>query len=82
VANVRAARLALDLKELDKAIEYAENACELEPEDVGHALVLHRVHGRLGNKKEAAAELARAAKLDPNDAEVKAAQREMRRGRR
>jgi curved DNA-binding protein CbpA len=81
-ANARAARLALDLAELDKAIEYAENACELEPEEVRHALTLHRVHLRLGNKAKAAAELARAAKLDPDDAEVKAAQRDMRRSRR
>jgi curved DNA-binding protein CbpA len=78
-ANARAARLALDLKELDKAIEYAENACELEPEVVGHALVLHRVQLRLGNAKEAAAALARAARLDPKDAEVRAAQRDQRR---
>jgi curved DNA-binding protein CbpA len=78
-ANARAARLALDLKDLDKALDYAENATELEPEVVGHALTLHRVYLRQGQKQEALVELARAAKLDPHDAEVRAAQRDLRR---
>jgi curved DNA-binding protein CbpA len=70
--NARAARLALELGELDHAREYAETVCEIEPDEAGHHVVMCRIQRRLGRVQEAREALERAAALAPNDKGVKA----------
>lgn len=71
VANARAARLALELEEMDRAHEYAETACECEPEVAGHHLILSKILNRLGRFQDSRQALERAAHLDPSDPAVK-----------
>jgi len=71
VANARAARIALELQETDRALEYAEIACECEPNVAGHHLLLSKALNRLGRFQEARLALERAAHLDPSDPAVK-----------
>jgi tetratricopeptide (TPR) repeat protein len=68
----RAARLALDQNELDKAREYAESACEIAPQEAGHQVTRARVLRRLGLRKEARAAVDEAFRLDPKNVEAKA----------
>jgi tetratricopeptide (TPR) repeat protein len=69
--NARAARLSLELGELDHAREYAETVCEIEPDEASHHAILCRVLRRLGRVQEAREALERAASLDANNSEVK-----------
>jgi tetratricopeptide (TPR) repeat protein len=81
--NDRVAQLALEFNEPDRAREYAETACEVEPEVAGYRVTLARVywHQKLADKAMAA--LDEAKRLDPNDSKVKEALESMRRrGRR
>ena len=71
VANARAARLALELEEMDRALEYSETACECEPEVAGHHLIFSKILNRLGRFQAARLALERAAHLDPSDPAVK-----------
>jgi len=77
----RAAALALEIGELERAHEFAESACELEPAVVGNQLTLCRVLRRRGDIKGAKDALAEAAKLSPKDPEVLSEQKLLRRGR-
>jgi tetratricopeptide (TPR) repeat protein len=70
--NARAARLSLELGELARAREYAENVCEIEPDVAGHQVLLCRILRRSGRKQEALQALERAASLDSKDPEAKA----------
>jgi tetratricopeptide (TPR) repeat protein len=70
--NARAAKLALELGELDCAREYAETVCEIEPDEAGHHVLLCRILRRLGRVQEAKGTLEKAVQLAPNDAAVKA----------
>jgi curved DNA-binding protein CbpA len=70
--NARAARLALELGELDHAREYAETVCEIEPDEASHHVVMCRVLRRMGRVQEANGALEKAAALAPKDTEVKA----------
>ena len=70
--NHRAAKLALDLGELDRGLEYAEAACELSPDSSAMQLTLGRVLLKSGLRERAKKVLAAAALLDPDDREVKA----------
>lgn len=79
--QARAARLAAELDQLESAQEYAESACELEPESAESQLVLCRVLRRRGDLKAARAVLDTAAKLAPKDPEVAAERKLLRRGR-
>jgi tetratricopeptide (TPR) repeat protein len=79
--NHRAAKLALDLRELDRAIEYAESACELCPDSVAMQLTLGRVLLKSGLREKAKKILRAAALLDPDDREVKAELLKMHRSR-
>jgi tetratricopeptide (TPR) repeat protein len=80
--NHRAAKLALDLRELDRAQEYAEAACELCPDSVGMQLTLGRVLLKSGLREKAKKVLTAAAKLDSEDQEVKAELLQLQRSRR
>jgi curved DNA-binding protein CbpA len=69
--NARAARLSLELGELDHAREYAETVCEIEPDVAKHHAILCQVLRRLGRVQQAREALERAASLDANAPEVK-----------
>ncbi len=67
----RAARLAIELNEQEKAREYAERACELEPEAcLGHVL-LARALRCAGLRRPARDALEQARQIDPAHPEVK-----------
>lgn len=64
----RAAELALDAGDADRAREYAERACELAPEVAAHHSTLGRVLRRSGQRALAREAFERARSLDPSDA--------------
>jgi len=64
----RAAELALDAGEVDRAREYVERACELAPEVAAHHSTLGRVLRRAGERALARQAFERAHQLDPSDA--------------
>jgi curved DNA-binding protein CbpA len=66
----RAAQVALTIDDLERAREYAERACELDPQCAAHALVLARALRRLSMPDEARQALERASRLDPKNPEV------------
>jgi Flp pilus assembly protein TadD len=70
--NRRAARLALELGDLQHAAEYAGTLSEIEPDAVENHVILCRALRRLGRKREARKALDRAIGLDPKDPHVKA----------
>ncbi len=76
--HARAARLALDTGDKDRAREYAENAVELEPEAVSSQIILCRVLRRAGDPEGARRALSAAEKLAPKDPDVLAEQRQLR----
>ena len=81
--NRRAADLCLELNELDRAREYAETLCEVEPGSAGNHVLRARVLRRQGVRERAAEALERAVALEPNHPDVAAEQRQQRpRGRR
>jgi tetratricopeptide (TPR) repeat protein len=80
--NHRAALLALDIRELERATEYAEAACELSPESTEKRLTLARVLRAGGMREKAKSVLKEAAQFDPENEEVKAEMVKLRRPRR
>jgi len=78
----KAARLALDQGEIEKAREYAESACEIAPQEAGHHVTRARVLRRLGLRAEARAAVDEALRLDPRSAEAKAELADQRRQKR
>lgn len=80
--NHRAASLALELGEFEKAGEYAEAACEIEPEVCAHHVLLCRVLRRSGLLDRARKALQPAEQLDPKDAEVVKERRALQRARK
>ena len=81
-ANARAARLALDVNDVDRALEYAENACELEPQSASYHVVHSRALRRAGRAAPAASALAKAADLEPKNLDVLSEQQLVRRSRK
>ena len=79
--QARAAGLALETGDLERAREYAEGACELEPEEAANPLLLFRVLHRAGDRAGAQRALNAAGKLAPEDPDVVAAQRSLRAGK-
>ena len=79
--NERAAKTALAVGELERALEYAEAACELDPEMVAGSLTLARVLRRSGQHDKAFEVLTNAARLDPKDSEIQVELKELRRSR-
>jgi cytochrome c-type biogenesis protein CcmH/NrfG len=71
--------LALDLHEMERAMEYAEAACELCPESAGNCITLARVLRADGRREKAKTVLTEAARLDPENEEVQAELQKLRR---
>ncbi len=65
--NGKAARLAIELGDLERAREYAEAACELAPESAEHHLTLGRVLRKEGLADKAKQAYQTALKLDPGN---------------
>jgi curved DNA-binding protein CbpA len=81
--NRRAAELCLELEHLDRAREYAETLCEVEPEVAANHALLARVLRRQGIPERARKVLDRAVQLDPKHPDVLEEQKQQRpRGRR
>lgn len=80
--NSRAAELCLELNELDRAREYAETLCEVEPDVAAHHVLLARTLRQQGLREKARGALDRAAELDPNHPDVAAERKQQRRFRR
>jgi curved DNA-binding protein CbpA len=68
--HLRAAEVACDLDDYERAHEYAERACELAPEEVRPLLVLARCLRGQGLRQKAAEAIERARKLDPQNPQV------------
>jgi curved DNA-binding protein CbpA len=75
----RAARVALELEDTERALEYAERACELAPEVAGYHLTLGCVRRAEGTFRLAQEAFEKARSLDPKDPR---AEQELRRIRR
>ncbi len=80
--NHLAAQLALEIRELERATEYAEAACELCPESSEMRLTLARVFRASGMREKVKSVLTEAARLDPENKEVQAEIQKLRRPRR
>jgi tetratricopeptide (TPR) repeat protein len=80
--NEKAAKLALELEDLDAAREYAETACELSPQTVAPHLVLGKILARSGLFDRAKETLERALEIDPGNEETKAVIDALKRNRR
>jgi hypothetical protein len=80
--NEKAARLALELGDLDSAREYAETACELSPQVASTHLVLGKILLRSGLRDRAKTALERALEIDPDDEETKSEMKALQRNRR
>jgi tetratricopeptide (TPR) repeat protein len=80
--NYRAALLALEIHELERALEYAEAACELCPESAEKRIILARVLRADGRREKASLVLKEAARLDPKNEEVQAEMQKLRRSSR
>ena len=76
--QARAAALAIETGDLERAREFAEGARELEPAVVGHALMLCRVYRHLVKPREARAALSAALALAPSDPDVLAEQKRLK----
>jgi len=80
--NEKAARLALELGDLDAAREYAETACEANPRLASTHLVLGKVLVRQGVFDKAKERLQRALEIDPDAEETKLEMDRLNRSRR
>jgi len=80
--NHRAARLALDLRELERATEYAEAACQLCPESAEKRITLAHVFCADGLREKAKTVLEEAAGFNPENEEVQTELQKLRRPRR
>ena len=78
----KAARLAVELRELDKAREYAESACEVDPGESRYHCTLGRVLRSAGLVDKAREALDEALRLDPQNQEVRSELAQLRRGNR
>ena len=77
-AAAKAAALLLRAKELKDAKVYAEKAVALEPRHASHRVLHAKILLELGLKKLAKKELEEALRLNPDQAEAKAALRKLR----
>jgi len=78
--NLRVARLAIEAGEIERAVEYATDACDLAPEDVATHVTLCRALRRSGRAAEAREALDRASHLEPKSPDVLAEDRFLKRG--
>ena len=77
----RAVDLAIEVRELEKAHEYAEQLVEIAPDVAAHHARLARVLRRQGKRAQASAALDRGVRVDAKDPEVKAERLNMHRSR-
>ncbi len=63
----RAAQVAIELSDLERAEEYAERACELAPDVPGHLVTYSRVLRGDGRRQKAREALEKARRLDPTN---------------
>jgi curved DNA-binding protein CbpA len=77
--NERAAMIALTLGDMERASEYAEAACEYDPETPRRWLTLGRVLRRSGLRDKAVQALQKAARLDSKDEEIQLELNDLRR---
>jgi curved DNA-binding protein CbpA len=76
----RALAVCLDQDELERARDYAEQICELEPDVAGHHARLAGVLRRQGLRERSSSALQRGYAIDPKDPDVKAERLLLRRG--
>ncbi len=76
----RAVAVCLDQNELERAREYAEQLCELEPDVAAHHARLAGVLRRQGLREKASSALERGVAIDKKDPDVKAERLLLRRG--
>jgi curved DNA-binding protein CbpA len=69
-ATDKAAQLCYELEEFDRALEFAELACELRPEVADYQLTRGRILRRTGRRERAQEAIAAAQKLDPQDTRI------------
>jgi tetratricopeptide (TPR) repeat protein len=79
--NQKAAELALKLRDLDTAREYAEAACELNPESAAEHRRLGKVLALGGLKDRAALAYERALQIEPGNSALMADLKALRRNR-
>ena len=75
----RAAQVALEIENLERAREYAERACELAPEVAAYHLTRGRVLRGQGLREKARAALEKAIELDPGDSKARTELKRLRR---
>ncbi len=63
----RAAQLAIEMSDFERAEEYAERACELGPDVSGYLVTYSRVLRQDGRRKKAREALEKARRLDPTN---------------
>ncbi len=81
--NDRAAQLALEINEIDRAREYAETACEVSPDEKMYHHTLARVYRRQGLAQKVVAALEAVLRIDPKDESARGEIESLRRrGRR
>lgn len=71
VVNHKAARVALELGELDEAQEHLDRALEQTPEVAAFHCTLGRIHRKRGNRGHAIQSLEKALELDNGDQEAR-----------
>jgi tetratricopeptide (TPR) repeat protein len=76
----RAAALCIEVNELERAREYAEQLCELEPDVAAHHARLAGVLRRQGLREKARGAMERGYAIDPKHPDVKAERLLLRRG--
>lgn len=69
--HARAAHVACEMQDYERAHEYAERACELAPGAAAHHLVRARSLRGQGLRQKAKAALQEASRLEPDNEEVK-----------
>ena len=79
--NDRAAQLCLEIRELDRALEYAETATEVCPEVGDYHRTLGLVFRAQGLREKAMVALSEAIRLSPEDARASQQLASMRQGK-
>ncbi len=69
--NHQAARVALELGDVARAVEYAETACGMRPDHAPYFVTLGKVRRREGVHSRAREAFAEAHRLDPQDEEAR-----------
>lgn len=80
--HAQAARLALEASDLERALEYSEHACDLEPDLAGNHLLRCRALRKAGRIQAAEQSLAKAAELAPRDPDVNTERKLLRKSKR